>query len=131
MTRAARFSARSGSDYDVDSTARDVNRTIFPDEPPGRTAFRTLAFGDVEGQLWGAAMSVAPNRPGALILGGTDASVGVPAPAWTVRDRVWSLSGNGSSSRSSRAARIRSTVTAVARAPRSAVCRDSAGCTAG
>ncbi len=62
---------------------------------PERTAFRTLAFGDVEGRLWGAAMSVAPSRPGALILGGSDASVGVPAPAWTVRDRVWILSGDG------------------------------------
>jgi hypothetical protein len=59
------------------------------------TAFRTLAFGDVEGRLWGAAMTVDPSRAGALVLGGGDAPVCVPAPAWTVRDRVWVLSGDG------------------------------------
>jgi hypothetical protein len=63
--------------------------------PSDGTAFRTVAFGDVDGRLWGAAVTVDPARPAALLLGGSDTSVAVPGPTWTVRDRVWTLSGDG------------------------------------
>jgi hypothetical protein len=63
--------------------------------PPDGTAFRTVAFGDVDGRLWGAAVTVDPTHPAALLLGSSDTSVAVPAPTWTVRDRVWTLSGDG------------------------------------
>jgi hypothetical protein len=55
-------------------------------------AFRTLAFGDVDGRLWGAAVQSAQ---AGLAFGNGDCARTAPTPAWTVEDRVWSLSGDG------------------------------------
>jgi hypothetical protein len=55
-------------------------------------AFRTLAFGDVDGRLWGAAVQ---SGQAGLAFGSGDCTRAVPAPAWTVDDRAWSLSGEG------------------------------------
>jgi hypothetical protein len=55
-------------------------------------AFRALAFGDVDGRLWGAAVQSAQ---AGLAFGSGDSSRVAPAPEWTVEDRAWSLSGDG------------------------------------
>jgi hypothetical protein len=55
-------------------------------------AFRTLAFGDVDGQLWGAAVQGAH---AGLAFGSAGASSGASEPEWIVEDRVWSLRGDG------------------------------------
>jgi hypothetical protein len=55
-------------------------------------AFRTLAFGVVDGGLWGAAVQSAQ---AGLAFGTGDSSRSAPAPGWTVEDRAWSLSGDG------------------------------------
>ncbi len=56
------------------------------------TAFRTVAFGDVGGRLWGAA--VQSGHAGA-VFGSADAAAAAPEPRWTVEDRAWRLSGDG------------------------------------
>jgi hypothetical protein len=56
------------------------------------TAFRTVAFGDVDGRLWGAAVQ---SGHAGLVFGSGQASAAAPEPRWTVEDRAWSLSGDG------------------------------------
>ena len=58
----------------------------------GTSAFRTLAFGAVDGRLWGAAVQSAE---AALAFGSGDGTRAAPAPAWTIEDRAWSLTGDG------------------------------------
>jgi len=55
-------------------------------------AFRTLAFGDVDGRLWGAAVQTGQ---AGLAFGSANVSRSAPAPEWAVDDRAWSLSGDG------------------------------------
>jgi hypothetical protein len=55
-------------------------------------AFRTLAFGDVGGGLWGAAVQTAE---AGLAFGSGDLTRAAPALQWAVEDRAWSLSGDG------------------------------------
>jgi hypothetical protein len=58
------------------------------------TAFRTVAFGDVEGQLWGAAVASDGAHPAGLVVGGAASAV-VAEPRWAVEERSWVLSGDG------------------------------------
>lgn len=60
--------------------------------PTSTVAFRTLAFGDVDGQLWGAAVQSAH---AGLAFGSTGASSVAPEPEWIIEDRVWNLRGEG------------------------------------
>jgi hypothetical protein len=60
--------------------------------PASTLAFRTLAFGDVDGRFWGAAVQ---SSQAGLAFGSGDRTRTAPAPAWTVEDRAWSLSGEG------------------------------------
>jgi hypothetical protein len=55
-------------------------------------AFRTFAFGDVDGRLWGAAVQSAE---AGLAFGDGDRALAAPTVAWTVEDRAWRLSGDG------------------------------------
>jgi hypothetical protein len=55
-------------------------------------AFRTLAFGAVDGGLWGAAVQSAQIG---LAFGDGECALAAPAVAWTVEDRAWHLSGDG------------------------------------
>jgi hypothetical protein len=55
-------------------------------------AFRTLAFGDVDGGLWGAAVQTAQ---AGLAFGSGDVTRAAPAPEWAVEDRAWNLTGDG------------------------------------
>lgn len=55
-------------------------------------AFRTLAFGDVDGRLWGAAVQTGQ---AGLAFGSGDVSRSAPALEWALDDRAWSLSGDG------------------------------------
>jgi hypothetical protein len=55
-------------------------------------AFRTLAFGAVDGRLWGAAVQSAQ---AGLAFGSGDGARAAPVPSWTVEGRLWSLSGDG------------------------------------
>jgi hypothetical protein len=57
-------------------------------------AFRTLAFGDVDGRLWGAAVQSARAHAGVAFGSAGGWSV-ASEPQWTVEDRVWSLRGDG------------------------------------
>jgi hypothetical protein len=56
------------------------------------TAFRTIAFGDVEGQLWGAAVALGPSG---LVVGGAGAAEVVSEPTWTVEGDTWAVAGGG------------------------------------
>lgn len=58
-------------------------------------AFRTLAFGDADGRLWGAAAQTTETAQAGLAFGSGESSRAAPAPEWTVEDRAWSLSGDG------------------------------------
>jgi hypothetical protein len=55
-------------------------------------AFRTLAFGDVDGQLWGAAVQSAH---AGVAFGSDGASSVASEPEWIVEDRAWNLRGDG------------------------------------
>jgi hypothetical protein len=55
-------------------------------------AFRTVAFGDVDGRLWGAAVQ---SGHAGVVFGSGDSSAVASEPAWTVEDRAWRLSGDG------------------------------------
>jgi hypothetical protein len=55
-------------------------------------AFRTLAFGDVDGRMWGAAVQSAD---AGLAFGSASGWSVAPEPQWTVEDRAWSLVGDG------------------------------------
>jgi hypothetical protein len=55
-------------------------------------AFRTVAFGDVDGRLWGAAVQTGH---AGLVFGSGDSSSSASEPEWTVEDRAWKLSGEG------------------------------------
>jgi hypothetical protein len=55
-------------------------------------AFRTLAFGDVDGRMWGAAVQSAD---AGLAFGSAGGWSVAPEPEWTVEDRAWSLRGDG------------------------------------
>jgi hypothetical protein len=55
-------------------------------------AFRTVAFGDVDGRLWGAAVQ---SGHAGVVFGSGDSSAVASQPAWTVEDRAWRLSGDG------------------------------------
>ena len=59
---------------------------------PSTLAFRTLAFGDVDGGLWGAAVQ---SGHAGLAFGSGDASRAESSPEWTVDERAWRLSGEG------------------------------------
>jgi hypothetical protein len=58
----------------------------------GTSAFRALAFGDVEGRMWGAAVQSADTG---LAFGSAGAWSIASDPEWTVEDRAWSLRGDG------------------------------------
>jgi len=55
-------------------------------------ALRTVAFGDLDGRLWGAAVQ---SGHAGLVFGTGDAATGAPEPEWTVEDRAWRLAGDG------------------------------------
>lgn len=57
-------------------------------------AFRTVAFGDADGRLWGAAVDV-PAHPAGLIVGGAEGAAGASELQWTVEGRDWHLTGEG------------------------------------
>jgi hypothetical protein len=59
---------------------------------PSALAFRTLAFGDVDGRLWGAAVQ---RTHAGLVFGSGDASAVASEPEWTIDDRAWNLRGDG------------------------------------
>jgi hypothetical protein len=55
-------------------------------------ALRTVAFGDLDGRLWGAAVR---SGHAGLVFGSGDSAAGASEPEWTVEDRVWRLTGDG------------------------------------
>ncbi len=55
-------------------------------------ALRTVAFGDLDGRLWGAAVQCGH---AGLVFGSGDTAAGAPEPRWTVEDRAWRLTGDG------------------------------------
>jgi hypothetical protein len=59
------------------------------------TALRTVAFGDVEGRLWGAALTADPARAATVVIGGTDRAATVLEPTLSVDGRDWILAGPG------------------------------------
>jgi hypothetical protein len=56
------------------------------------SAFRALAFGNVDGRLWGAAVQ---SGHAGLAFGSADSTGSASMPEWTVEDRAWSLTGEG------------------------------------
>ena len=58
----------------------------------GPLALRTVAFGDVVGDVWGAAVQSA--RAG-LVFGVGDTPSVAAEPEWTIEDRAWRLRGEG------------------------------------
>ena len=54
--------------------------------------FRTLAFGEVDGRLWGAAVQA---DDAGLAFGSADATRTEPTPVWTIDGRAWRLAGEG------------------------------------
>lgn len=55
-------------------------------------ALRTVAFGDLDGRLWGAAVQ---RGHAGLVVGSGDSVTEAPEPRWTVEDRAWRLTGDG------------------------------------
>jgi hypothetical protein len=60
--------------------------------PPDALAFRTVAFGNVDGRLWGAAVQT---DDAGLVCGGGDRAAVASHLEWAVEDRAWSLRGEG------------------------------------
>jgi hypothetical protein len=60
--------------------------------PGSASALRTVAFGDLDGQVWGAAVQ---SGHAGLVFGGAGTAQGAPEPEWTVQGRAWSLVGDG------------------------------------
>ena len=52
---------------------------------------RTVAFGDLDGRLWGAAVQ---RGDAGLVFGSGGAAAGASAPEWIVEDRAWRLTGD-------------------------------------
>ena len=92
VVSAANLRRRGSSPYDVDSTAHDIDRTQLP-ESKAQAIVRTVAFGDLDGRIWGAAVDAGCRR---RVGGGRDVLPGRPAGAAVDPDRRgWRLEGDG------------------------------------
>jgi hypothetical protein len=60
--------------------------------PGGALALRTVAFGALDGRVWGAAVK---SGNAGVVFGSGDSAAGTSEPEWTVEDRAWRLAGDG------------------------------------
>jgi hypothetical protein len=64
---------------------------------PRTAPFRTIAFGDADGRLWGAAVDAGASRGMGLVIGEADVRETLCGPAlhWTAEGAGWELTGGG------------------------------------